>query len=85
MYSEYRRVSPPRLVQVREQGKWKPALLEGWRLSDRTNRALIRYDGVAGRTAAVWVDATKVRKPQASNRPAPHPQTRLVAPESAAQ
>ena len=41
-------------------------------------RALIRYDGAPGHTAVVWVDATRVRKPQVSHRPPPHPQTRLV-------
>ena len=63
MGPEFRRVCPPRLVEVLEGDVWRLAQLEGWQLGVQGCRASVRYRVEQGRTSSplVWVTEARVR------------------------
>jgi hypothetical protein len=58
-----RRVWPPQLVEVFDDGLWRRAQLEAWKHGSDGLQASIRYcaDPGWGLTGLSWVDRTRVR------------------------
>lgn len=57
-----RRVFPPQLVEVLNDGIWRPGQLEAWRKDGAHWSAYVRYSVATGMQHLGWVRADMVRK-----------------------